>query len=54
MTRLSYAATRLWISAKGPAAQRFVSMVLLPRVRDDIRETKKLNVHLFNALKKYV
>lgn len=27
-------------------------MILLDRVRDDIHETKKLNVHLFNALKK--
>lgn len=27
-------------------------MVILDRVRDEIHETKKLNVHLFNALKK--
>ena len=27
-------------------------MILLDRVRDEIHETKKLNVHLFNALKK--
>lgn len=27
-------------------------MVILPKVREDIYETKKLNVHLFNALKK--
>lgn len=29
-----------------------MEMVLLERVREDIFETKKLNVHLFNALKK--
>jgi essential nuclear protein 1 len=29
-----------------------MEMVLLERVREDIQETKKLNVHLFNALKK--
>jgi essential nuclear protein 1 len=29
-----------------------MEMVLLEKVRDDIQETKKLNVHLFNALKK--
>ena len=27
-------------------------MVILERVREDIHETKKLNVHLFNSLKK--
>ena len=29
-----------------------MEMILLDRVRDDIHEHKKLNVHLFNALKK--
>lgn len=29
-----------------------MEMILLDRVRDDIHENKKLNVHLFNALKK--
>jgi essential nuclear protein 1 len=29
-----------------------MEMVILERVREDIHETKKLNVHLFNALKK--
>ena len=27
-------------------------MVILDRVREDIHETKKLNIHLFNCLKK--
>jgi essential nuclear protein 1 len=46
------AATRIFISAKPAVAQRFLEAVLLDRVRDDIRETKKLNVHLWNSLKK--
>lgn len=32
--------------------QRWLEMVVLPRVREDIYENKKLNVHLYNALKK--
>jgi hypothetical protein len=31
---------------------RFFNLVVLPRVRDDIAEFKKLNVHLYQALKK--
>jgi len=33
-------------------AQRFFNLVLLPRVRDDIMEYKKLNYHLYQALRK--
>ncbi|KAH8331964.1 hypothetical protein KR067_005052 [Drosophila pandora] len=33
-------------------AQRFYNLVLLPRVRDDLCEYKKLNMHLYNALKR--
>ncbi|XP_036319938.1 bystin isoform X2 [Rhagoletis pomonella] len=33
-------------------AQRFFNLVLLPRIRDDLCEYKKLNMHLYNALKK--
>lgn len=33
-------------------AQKFYNLVLLPRVRDDLSEYKKLNIHLYNALKK--
>lgn len=33
-------------------AQRFYNLVLLPRVRDDIVEYKRLNFHLYSALKK--
>ncbi|PLN78704.1 Bystin-domain-containing protein [Aspergillus taichungensis] len=48
----TYAATRIFISSKPAVAQEFISMVLLDRVREEIRETKKLNVHTYNSLKK--
>jgi essential nuclear protein 1 len=47
-----YEATRVFVSAKSEIAQVFMEMVLLPRVRDDIHEHKKLNGHLFKALRK--
>jgi essential nuclear protein 1 len=47
-----YEATRIFVSAKPYVVQRFLEGVLLDRVREDIRETKKLNVHLYKALKK--
>ncbi|KAI9709481.1 MAG: snoRNA-binding rRNA-processing protein [Bogoriella megaspora] len=47
-----FAATRIFVSASPPVAQHFISEVLLESVRDNIRETRKLNVHLYNALKK--
>ncbi|XP_010879786.1 bystin [Esox lucius] len=48
-----YQATRIFSSnLKERMAQRFYNLVLLPRVRDDIAEYKKLNFHLYMALKK--
>ncbi|KAK3318518.1 Bystin-domain-containing protein [Apodospora peruviana] len=47
-----FAATRIFVSAKSHVVQRFTEMVILDRVREDIHETKKLNVHLFNCLKR--
>ncbi|KAL2691601.1 hypothetical protein Neosp_001990 [[Neocosmospora] mangrovei] len=47
-----YQATRIFVSSKPHVVQRFLEMVILDRVREDIYETKKLNVHLFNSLKK--
>ncbi|KAF1962199.1 Bystin-domain-containing protein [Byssothecium circinans] len=47
-----YAATRLFVSSKPQTAQQFLNSVLLPAVQDNIRETHKLNVHLYQALKK--
>lgn len=47
-----FLATRLFISAAPGVAQPFLTSILLPAVRDEIAETKKLHVHLYNALKK--
>lgn len=48
-----YQATRIFASnLKEHKAQRFYNLVLLPRVRDDIAEYKRLNFHLYMALKK--
>ncbi|KAF2126982.1 rRNA processing protein-like protein Bystin [Dothidotthia symphoricarpi CBS 119687] len=47
-----YAATRIFISGKPQTAQVFLNTVLLPAVQDHIRETQKLNVHMYSALKK--
>ena len=48
-----YAATRIFTSnLTEKMAQRFFNLVLLPRVRDDIAEYKKLNFHLYQALRK--
>ncbi|KAL8720171.1 MAG: hypothetical protein Q9225_002937 [Loekoesia sp. 1 TL-2023] len=51
-TNACYEATRIFVSAKPHISQQFLEMVILDRVREDIHETKKLNVHLYNALKK--
>lgn len=47
-----YEATKLFTSSRPALAQAFCADILLPRVRDDIHETRKLNVHLYKALKK--
>lgn len=47
-----FAATKIFISASPNVAQHYLNTVLLDRVKDDIQETKKLNVHLYGALKK--
>ncbi|KAI8929883.1 Bystin-domain-containing protein [Entophlyctis helioformis] len=48
-----YQATRIFASnLKEKMAQRFFNLILLERFRDEINETKKLNYHLFMALKK--
>jgi essential nuclear protein 1 len=46
-----YRATKIFISAPAAAGQHFCETILLDRVREDIQENKKLNVHLYNALK---
>ena len=48
-----YQGTRVFASnLKSDQAQTFFNLVLLPRVRDDIAEYKRLNYHLYQALKK--
>ncbi|VDP43844.1 unnamed protein product [Soboliphyme baturini] len=46
-----YQATRLFASNMNQKmCQRFYNLILLPRIRDDIAEYKKLNFHLYQAL----
>ena len=48
-----YQATRLFASnMDAKMAQRFYNMILLPRIRDDIDEYKKLNFHLYMVMRK--
>ena len=48
-----FQATRIFTSnLSTPKAQYFFNLVLLPRIRDDISEFKRLNFHLYMALKK--
>lgn len=48
-----YQATRIFTSnLKEKMAQRFFNLILLPRIRDDIAEYKRLNFHLYQALRK--
>ncbi len=48
-----YAATKMFVSnLNAKMAQRFLALVLLPRVRHEIREHKRLHFALFQALKK--
>ena len=45
--------TRIFVSnLKEKMAQRFFYLILLPRLRDDIAEYKRLNFHLYQALRK--
>ncbi|KAL8862372.1 MAG: hypothetical protein Q9178_001381 [Gyalolechia marmorata] len=47
-----YEATRIFVSAKPLITRQYLETVILDRVREDIYETKKLNVHLYNALRR--
>ncbi|GFN86888.1 cell adhesion complex protein bystin [Plakobranchus ocellatus] len=50
-----YAATRMFVSNLPKFHFKdFCSFILLPRVRDDIAEYKRLNFHLFQALHKAI
>lgn len=48
-----YQATRIFVSSlNSKMAQRFLALVLLPRIRWDIRENKRLHFALFQAMRK--
>ncbi|KAI9800548.1 MAG: hypothetical protein M1825_004097 [Sarcosagium campestre] len=47
-----YEATKIFTSHKPYMTQIFLETIILERVRAEIYETKRLNVHLYNALKK--
>ncbi len=48
-----YQATRLFVSnLNARMAQRFLALVLLPHVRDDIQSHRRLHFALFQAMKK--
>ncbi|CAG8435510.1 5753_t:CDS:2 [Diversispora eburnea] len=49
----TFQATRIFVSNfKNKQVQRFFDLVLYEKVREDIQENKKLNYHLYMALKK--
>ena len=48
-----YQGTRIFASnLKSEQAQTFYNLILLPRIRDDIAEYRRLNFHLYQSLKK--
>ena len=49
-----YEATKIFVSSSPAVVKRFMETVILDRVREEIHETKKLNVHLYKALKKSI
>ena len=49
-----YEATKIFVSSSPAVVKRFMESVILDRVREEIHETKKLNVHLYKALKKSI
>jgi len=51
----TYEATKIFVSnLNGKMVQRYLSLVLLENVRDNIAKYKKLNCHLYKAVKKAV
>lgn len=47
-----YEATKLFISSRPALAQAFLHDILLPKIREEQYESKKINVHLYKAVKK--
>jgi len=51
----TFEATRIFVSNLSPKmSQRFLEFVLLPKLRQDIASSKRVDVHLYAALKKAV
>lgn len=51
----TYQAVRLFISLLPPTqAELFVKEVLLPKITKDLEESKELNVHYYNSMKKAI
>lgn len=54
-TNATYEASRIFVSNLSPKmTQRFLEFVLLPKLRQDISTSKRVDVHLYAALKKAV
>jgi essential nuclear protein 1 len=51
-TNVCYEATKIFVSSNPTVVRSFLESVILDRIREDIHETKKLNVHLYKALQK--
>jgi len=49
-----FQATRLFVTSSPEMCQRFFNLILLPRIRDDLDEFKKLNKHLYESLFKAI
>ena len=50
-----YQATKIFTSNWNTSMlQKFIKLVLLPRIRDDISYYKRLNYHLFQAMAKLI
>ena len=47
-----FAAVRIFSNTNDLMAQRFYNLILLPRIRDDVDEYKRLNFHLYQSLRK--
>lgn len=51
----TYQAVRLFISLLPPSqAETFVKDILYPKISKDLEESKELNVHLYNSMKKAI
>jgi len=47
-----FEATRIFARSEEKMAQRFYNLILLPRIRDEIYEYKKLNYYMYRSMRK--